>query len=123
VLRHSFDGFDVSFFEFAMPTAPSILALLVAIAGWFYLFNSKAAKRLDGIEGQAANNRRDRLRRLNGLAMLPLALGFYAGFKINPKVHPIIFLCLWTIVMILVVFVVVLAIIDLRLTSRLRRKS
>ena len=106
-----------------MPSAPSILALIVAIAGWFYLFNSKAAQRLDGIEAPAANNRRDRLRRLNGLAMLPLALGFYAGFKIDPHLHPIIFLSLWTIVVILLVFVVLLAIVDLRLTARLRRKS
>jgi hypothetical protein len=106
-----------------MPSAPSILALLVAVAGWFYLFNSKAAKRLDGVEAPAANNRRDRLRRLNGLAMLPLSLGFYAGSKINPRPHPIVFLCLWTIVLILLIFVVILAIIDLRLTARLRRKS
>jgi len=106
-----------------MPAPPSILALLVAVAGWFYLFNSKAARRLDGVETPSVNQRRDRLRRLNGLAMLPLALGFYAGFKIDPHPHPIIFLSLWTIVMVLVIFVVVLAIIDLRLTARLRRKS
>ncbi len=106
-----------------MPYSPSILALLVAIAGWFYLFNSKAAKRLDGVETPAVNHRRDRLRRLNGLAMLPLALGFYAGFKIDAHAHPMIFLSLWTIVMFLVIFVIILAMVDVRLTSRLRRKS
>ena len=106
-----------------MQNFPAILAFVVGVAGWYYLFYSKAAGRLGGIESPAANNRRSRLRRINGVAMLLLAVGFYAGFKFDPDSHPAVFLCLWIVVMLLLLLVVVLAIADLRLTARLRRKS
>jgi hypothetical protein len=106
-----------------MPSPPAILALTVAIAGWFYLFYSRAAQKLDGIESPAINQRRSRLRRLNGAAMLLLAAGFYAGCQLDPHPHPVIFLLLWTVVLILLILCVLLAVVDLRLTARLRRKS
>ena len=43
---------------------PAIFALLVAAAGWYYLFYSKAAIGLRGIEDDRQNRLRVRLRRL-----------------------------------------------------------
>jgi amino acid transporter len=106
-----------------MQNFPAILAFVVGVAGWYYLFYSKAATRLDGIESPTINNRRSRLRRINGVAMLLLAVGFYAGFKFDPDLHPALFLGIWIVVMLLLLLVVTLAIVDLRLTARLRRKS
>jgi high-affinity Fe2+/Pb2+ permease len=102
---------------------PAIIALLAAVAGWHYLFYSRAAQGLDGVESSAANQRRSRLRRINATALLLLAAGFYAGFQVDPHRHALIFLGLWTGVLVLLVMVIVLAVVDLWLTSRIRRKS
>src|SRR5580765_1886549 len=63
----------------AMRVFGNILALLVGIAGWYYLFYSKAAARLGAIEDPRLNLRRQRLRRTNGVVMLILAVLLYAG--------------------------------------------
>ena len=57
-----------------------IFALLTGAAGWFYLFYSRAAHRLAGIEDQRLNARRVALRRVGGVAMLLLGGFFFAGF-------------------------------------------
>jgi hypothetical protein len=105
-----------------MPPSAAILALLVGAAGWFYLFYSPAAGRLDGIESERVNRRRSGLRRFNGFVLIFLAVGFYVGFKLEPRMHPRLFIGIWIGVMILLVLTVFLAVIDLRLTARLRRK-
>lgn len=102
---------------------PAIIALLAAAAGWHYLFNSKAAQRLDGVESTVINARRSRLRRINGIALLLLGGSFYAGIQIDPHLHPLIFLSLWCSVLVLLLMASALAIVDLRLTSRIKRKS
>src|SRR4051794_41753592 len=45
---------------------PAILALLTGVAGWFYLFFSRAAHRLAGVEDDRLNRRRVRLRPIGG---------------------------------------------------------
>ena len=60
--------------------AAAILALLVvAAAGWFYMFYSRAAHSLTGIENDEINLKRIRLRRVGGLVMFVLAIFFFAG--------------------------------------------
>jgi hypothetical protein len=93
------------------------------VAGWHYLFYSRAAQRLELIEATAINARRSRLRRVNGIALLLLAGCFYAGIQMDPHRHPLIFLSLWCGVLVLLLLAITLAVIDLRLTSRIRRKS
>ena len=101
----------------------AILDLLIGLAGWYYLFYSKAAVRLVGIENPAINQRRQRLRRINGLVMLLLAGSFYAGvFTIKIEQTPQAFAVVWLSILILLLVIVVLAIADLRLTSKLRGK-
>jgi hypothetical protein len=102
---------------------PAIIALITAAAGWHYLFYSRAAQRLDVIESTPINTRRSRLRRINGLTLLLLAGSFYVGIKIDPHYHPLIFLLLWCGVLVLLLMAIVLAVFDLRLTSRIKRKS
>ena len=100
-----------------------ILALLTGIAGWYYLFYSAAADRLAAVEPEAVNRRRGQLRRTNGLLLLLLGAGFYAGFNaIDPRQSPGAFLLVWGAVLLLLVGVVALALADIRFTSRLRRK-
>jgi drug/metabolite transporter (DMT)-like permease len=106
-----------------MRSIAAILDLLIGVAGWYYLFYSKAAVRLDGIEEPAINQRRQRLRRINGLVMLLLAGSFYAGvFTVNIEHTPQAFAAVWLSVLVLLLVIVVLAVADLRLTSKLRGK-
>ena len=105
-----------------MPAVAAILALLVGVAGWYYLFYSRSAGRLAAVEGSAVNGRRQRLRRVNGGVMLVLAGLFYFGFSIDPDRAPRRYFVVWSAVMLLLVLVLGLAAIDMRLTARLRRR-
>jgi hypothetical protein len=53
------------------------LCLMIAAAGWYYLFYSRAAHRLGAIEAADANRWRVLLRRCNGLLMMALAALVY----------------------------------------------
>ncbi len=105
-----------------VPAVAAILALLVGIAGWYYLFYSTAASRLAGLEESAANGRRRRLRRVNGGVMLVLAGLFYLGFALDPHLQPKPFVSVWVAVVVLLAVVLALAVIDLRLTAGIRRR-
>lgn len=105
-----------------MPLIAAILALLVGIAGWFYLFYSKAAHRLAAVEASPVNRLRQRLRRLNGAVMVVIAALFYTGFAINPDLQKRTYLAVWSGVMLLLLVVLALAVIDLRLTASIRRR-
>jgi hypothetical protein len=102
-----------------------IFALLTGAAGWFYLFYSRAAHRLSEIEDQRLNDRRVALRRAGGIVMLLLGAFFFAGFVAldDPQGSPAAFAGIWLTVILLLVTLVVLAMIDLRLTSRLRARQ
>ena len=102
---------------------PAILSLLTGIAGWFYLFYSKAAHGLAGVEQDVRNRRRIRLRRAGGVVMLLLSLGFYLGFyAADPARHPRSFVGVWLAVFLLLGALVVLALVDVRLTLHLRHR-
>lgn len=98
-------------------------SLLVAAAGWYYMFYSRAAERLSGLEEGPLNVRRQHLRQLNGLVMFLMAVGFFAGFHaVDPARQPRAFVLIWTIVFLLLMIIVLLALVDLRLTWRLRER-
>jgi hypothetical protein len=101
-----------------------IFALLTAGAGWFYLFYSRAAHRLAGVEDQRLNGRRVALRRVGGVAMLLLGAFFFAGFYAldEPQWSRGVLTGVWLTVFALLVVIVILAMIDLRLTSQLRQR-
>ena len=101
-----------------------MLALLIGIAGWFYLFYSQGAKKLSAVEPPAANRRRGRLRRVNGAAMILLAIGLYvAGEAIDPNLQPRRFVIVWLAIFALLLLIVALGLIDIRLTARLRGRQ
>ena len=105
---------------FALAT---ILALLIATAGWHYLFYSRAAQRLTGVESERLNRLRIRLRRAGGVVLLVLGPTFFAGFRtLDPatEFEPDRFVGLWVSVLALMGAMVVLALIDVRLTFKLR---
>src|SRR5436853_9719 len=64
-----------------MSTLATTLALLIAAAGWHYLFYSRAAERLAGVEQQRLNRLRVVLRRAGGAVLLVLGPTFFAGFR------------------------------------------
>lgn len=100
-----------------------ILALLTGVAGWFYLFYSRAAEGLADVEDERLNRRRARLRRVGGAIMLVLAVGLYVGFNAaDEQVRPTLFVGVWSAVMILMLVLVGLALVDVRLTARLRKQ-
>src|SRR5437867_3440591 len=104
----------------ALHFLPGIFALLVLAAGWYYLFYSPAAHRLEGIEENQCNRLRVRLRRVNGVAMMLLAVAFYAACYTVTQPAPALMISL--AIMGLLVIVIVLAWADVRLTARLRRE-
>jgi len=104
-----------------MRTALSIFALLVAAVGWYYLFYSRAAERLEGIEEDRANRLRGVLRRTNAIIMLLMAVGIALGTIRMDQLTPSQFILTWASVMGLLFVAVVLALIDVRLTLKLRR--
>lgn len=98
----------------------AILALLTGAAGWYYLFYSTAAHRLGEVEGLKTNRQRIMLRRINAVAMLLLAVCFFMLFwTVGDDVYLVMVL---GIVLLLLVVVMGLALIDLRMTLRLRRE-
>lgn len=108
-----------------MPSWPfAILDLLIGVAGWYYLFYSRAAHRLGALEQGGVNQLRVMLRRLNGGAMLLLAVLLYIATRgIDPLQRPRQFVFAWLGVLILLLFVVGLALADIRLTYKLRLKK
>lgn len=102
----------------------AIFSVVVAAAGWFYMFYSRAAQRLHEVEGTATNRRRVRLRRANGLAMFLLAVCIFAGsWTFNPDKAPGTWVLVWLAAMVLVLVIVVLGFLDIRLTAKLRRTT
>ena len=105
-----------------MAVLPSILALLIGIAGWYYLFYSQAAQRLAGVENGRLNRMRVRLRRAGGLVLLLLAPCFFAGFHtVSADEQPRAFVYVWLTVFLLLATTILLAMVDLGLTWKLRR--
>ena len=105
-----------------MGALPGIFSLLVGACGWYYLFYSRAALKLGGVEDAPTNLRRQRLRRIGGFTMLLLAIFIYAGFyTVEAKTSPAAFLLTWIMVFVLLFLIVLLALLDLRLTAKLRR--
>ena len=105
-----------------MAALTSVFSLLVGAAGWYYMFYSRAALRLEKVEGQHRNRLRQRCRQANGLVMFLLAATLYAGFNsVDPQASPQTFISIWLGVFFLLFLIVVLAMVDLRLTWRLRQ--
>ncbi len=106
-----------------MQPLPGVLAFIVLGAGWYYLFYSPAAKRLSGMEQPADNALRVRLRRANGIVMMLLAVAFFASYytvdERTPGHWAILVLML---IPILLCAMIILALIDVRLTRKLRRE-
>lgn len=100
-----------------MEYLPGIFALLVAAAGWFYLFYSRAAAKLTGVEEDRPNRLRIGLRRANGIVMILLAVAFYAGYYTTAPNSPWWAFC-WLSVLVLLAAILILAMIDLHLTRK-----
>ena len=107
-----------------MQLVTGLFSLLIAAAGWYYMFYSRAAVNLSGIERHDINRKRHRLRQIGGGVMLLLAVGMYAGFNtVDPQNHPSPFVMVWMTVFVLLLITVILAMIDLRLTWKLRHRE
>jgi hypothetical protein len=100
-----------------------MLSLLCAVAGWFYLFYSKAAHRLENVESQRDNTRRVILRRICGAFMFALGgVLFAATNSLDADLNPRGFLLAWLAIFLLLGLIVLLTLIDLRMTARLHQR-
>jgi hypothetical protein len=107
---------------FAMPWLVSAFSLLVAAAGWYYMTHPHPALRLATIEQTRVNALRIRLRRICGAVTLFVGIGFFAGFRaVDVENNPHGFVAIWLCELALLVVMVTLAMVDVRLTLRLRR--
>ena len=98
-----------------------IFALIVAAAGWYYMFYSRAARNLSVIENESMNRKRQRLRQINGFCMVVLAVCMFAGvYTFDWQESPEGFVLVWVAVMILLIVILALVLADVRLTARLR---
>jgi peptidoglycan/LPS O-acetylase OafA/YrhL len=101
---------------------PAAFALLVAATGWYYLFQVRVPVDPGDEQGRLFNLRRYRLRRLGGLMMLALGVLIFAGFFAVDQTQPTrAFFLIWLSVCILVVAVLMLALVDIRLTWKMRQ--
>ena len=103
-----------------MTAVIDIFSLLTAAAGWYYLFYSRAAHQLESIEAQQINVVRILLRRVGGLVMILLGALFFAGFQRRVESSVQVYTAVWLGVLFLLAAIVVLALIDMRLTWKLR---
>jgi hypothetical protein len=103
----------------------NILSLMVAASGWYYLFYSRAAHRLEKLEDRRLNLSRIRCRRAaGGLLSIMGVLMFIGGQRqTEPEAHPRLYIGIWTGVMALLLVIVILAMIDLRLTLKIRQEQ
>lgn len=100
----------------------STLSLLIAIAGWYYLFQSRAAHKLTGVENAQINSRRIILRRVAGFTLLLLATLFYIGIStIDHPQTPSSFVYIWMGILGLLIVVLILGFIDMQYTLRFYR--
>ena len=105
-----------------MEILAGILALLIAAAGWYYMFYSRAAQNLSAIEGGDVNRRRVILRRINGFLMCALAVVFYIGVAALARRDIKLFAGMMFAVLALMAALLVFGLIDLRLTHALRKQ-
>ena|SRR3954452_25307084 len=100
-----------------------VFCLLVAAAGWYYMFYSRGATNLQGLEAADYNRRRQRYRQVNGFVMVLLGAAMFAGFHtVDAATSAQAFLLVWMSVFVLLFTIVLLAMVDLRLTWRLRQR-
>ena len=75
-----------------MHLVPGALSIAILLIGWYYVFYSKAAERLNGVEPTPVNRKRQIHRRLGGLLLLPMSALFLAGsYWIDPHDRPGLF--------------------------------
>ena len=103
-----------------MLIARDIFALLAAAAGWHYLFFSAAAGRLRRVEAGRNHRLRVLLRRFTGLMLITMAVLFFIGSQPWLEQRPIAYMGVWFGVMALLLFIVMAALIDIRLTIKLK---
>ena len=96
-----------------------MFSLLTAAAGWYYMFFSRAAQKLERVEGASVNRARVVLRRAGGAVMMLLGVLFFAGCQALP---PRLLAAVWLGVLLLLATLVVLALIDVRLTWKLKNR-
>jgi|SRR6266571_2269368 len=102
----------------------AMFSLFVAACGWYYMFYSRAASRLSGMEDANINAVRIWLRRINGLLMFALAICFFSGFFAVDLDHPTKMTAIvWLAVCGLILALLALGLVDLRLTWRLRNSQ
>ncbi len=100
-----------------------IFSLLVAAAGWYYMFYSRAAQKLAVVENAAINRRRVTLRRVGGTCMIAMAACFYISCEALIGRETRLFVGTFFAVLVLMAAILFLGLIDLRLTRDIRRRK
>ena len=101
----------------------TLFSLIVAGVGWYYMLYSRGALHLHDIEDETLNRRRQVLRRIGGFVLVLLGVAMFAGFhSVDSATSAQAFVLVWMSVFVLLLIVLLLAMADLRLTWKLRRR-
>ena len=105
-------------------TFADILALACGVAGWFYLFYSRAAANLSAVESSSRNRLRKWLRKVCGASLVILGAAFFAGFNsVDEHRTPTAFLAVWCGTFLLLLLILVLVAVDILFTLKMRREK
>lgn len=100
---------------------PTVFSLLCAAAGWYYLMHAGSAAKLGEFERPADNQMRIRLRRWGGILMVLIAAAFYIGFRVaDAEGNGVVVAVCMLAVVVLLPIVLLLALVDMRLTRKMR---
>ena len=99
---------------------PGIFAIVLAAVGGWYVFMSKAATDLAGIEAKRRNRQRVKLRRLNGVVIVLMSGALFVLLAAADRRDPN--LAIWGMLLMCVLLTtsLALAVRDIRLTRQLR---
>jgi hypothetical protein len=101
----------------------TIFCVTVMAAGWYYMFYSRAAHRLQGIEPTGANRQRVRLRQTNGFMMVMLGAFLYVALYGMSWERPgTAFGVVWLLIFGFLGAMIILGLADIRLTWKLSQE-
>lgn len=100
----------------------AILCTFMVAAGWYYLVRSRGVEHLQEFESPRRNATRRKTRRMGAWSVILVGIGwFWLMWELQRNTSPIRFLLALLVVGLSVIMMVICAMVDVYLTTRMRR--